>query len=277
MWSPAVGSEEKVLEASQVEAFGDALFDAMKSRRPMAKLSEAHPVMSLRDAYRIQQRFLDRRLQAGDRIIGKKIGLTSKAIQTALEVYQPDFGQLTHDMRYDDGETVDLDGLMQPRAEAELAFVLRRTLKGPGVTPMDVISATDHVRPCFEIVDTRFHDWKIRIQDTVADNASCGVFLLGEGRADPLDVDLSLAGLVIEKNGQLEATGAGAAVQGSPQNAVAWLANTLGELGIALEAGEIILSGAQAPLIQVADGDELHCAIAGVGTCTARFKGRALA
>lgn len=264
-----------MIDESQVAELGDALYEAMVSGRPTTKISEIAPESTITDAYNIQSRMLARRIAAGDEIVGRKIGLTSRAIQDALGVYQPDFGQLTRQMLYQNGDAIDLGRLMQPRAEAELAFVLKHDLRGPGVTVTDVIRATDYVTPCFEIVDTRFSDWKIRIQDTVADNASCGVFLLGEGRADLRDIDLSLAGLVIEKNGALHSTGVGAAVQGSPANAVAWLANTLGALGITLKAGEVILSGAQAPLIEVTDGDELIATIAGVGTCTARFKGRA--
>lgn len=263
-----------MIDNNRIAALGDALYEAMVSGAPTAKISEIEPESTIEDAYRIQLRMLERRLAAGDTVIGKKIGLTSRAIQDALGVYQPDFGQITRQMLHGNGDVIDLGRLMQPRAEAELAFVLKHDLIGPGITATDVIRATDYVCPCFEIVDTRFPDWKIRIQDTVSDNASCGVFLLGEGRADPRDIDLSLAGLVVEKNGALHSTGVGAAVQGSPANAVAWLANTLGRLGIALKAGEIILSGAQAPLIDLADGDELMAEIAGVGTCTARFRGR---
>lgn len=264
-----------MIDNNEVERLGDALHEALLSGRPAEKISTLWPESTIEDAYRIQSHLLARRIAAGDEVIGKKIGLTSRAIQDALGVYQPDFGQITRQMLHQDQDVIDLGRLMQPRAEAELAFILKRDLVGPGITQVDVIRATDYVCPCFEIVDTRFSDWNIRIQDTVADNASCGVFLLGAGRADPRDIDLGLAGLVIEKNGALHATGVGAAVQGSPANAVAWLANTLGRYGIALKAGEIILSGAQAPLIPLANGDELVATIAGVGTCTARFEGRA--
>lgn len=261
--------------ASDFDRLGDALYDALVTGNPVAKISEARPGSTVEDAYRIQQRIVARRLAAGDSIVGKKIGLTSRAIQQALGVFQPDFGQLTRAMMRTDGETIDLGELMQPRAEAELAFVMKDDLIGPGITATDVLRATDYVAACFEIVDTRFQDWKIRIEDTVADNASCGLFLLGEQRADPFSIDLALAGMVIERNGEVHATGVGAAVQGSPLNAVAWLANTLGGLGMPLRAGEIVLSGAQAPLMDIADGDVLTCELAGIGTCTARFSGKA--
>lgn len=265
-----------MLDQSRIDELGDMLFDAQRTRRPMEKIAALEPTSTLEDAYRIQSRMIARRVADGETIIGKKIGLTSKAIQDALGVYQPDFGQLTDAMLFKDGDTIDLSRLMHPRAEGELAFVLKEDLVGPGITATDVLRATDYVVPCFEVVDTRFPDWKIAIQDTVADNASCGVFVLGQEKVDPRDVDLRMAGLVVTKNDDVAATGCGAAVQGSPLNAVAWLANTLGSLGIPFKAGEVILSGAQAALVDVADGDTLSCEIAGMGKCSVTFAGKAL-
>lgn len=262
------------MDTTTIERLGDALYEAFVDRSTVAPLTEQAPEITLEDAYHIQERFIARRLGAGERIIGKKIGVTSKAVQDYLGVYQPDFGQLTSDMVFADGTTLDLDTLIQPKAEAELAFVLKEDLNGPGITAMDVIRATDYVVPCFEIVDSRIDDWKIRIQDTVADNASCGVYVLGNTKGDPRKLDLTLAGMVLEKNGELYSTGVGAAVQGSPANAVAWLANTLGELGIPFKAGEVILSGSQSQLVPVVDGDELVCTVGGLGSCSVKFSGR---
>ncbi|MBV2162984.1 MAG: fumarylacetoacetate hydrolase family protein, partial [Comamonas sp.] len=168
-------------------------------------------------------------------------------------------------------ESVDMDTLIQPKAEGEIAFVLKKTLQGPGVTAADVLAATEGVMACFEIVDSRIRDWKIRIQDTVADNASCGVFVLGDRLVDVRDVDLGTCGMVLEKNGEIVATGAGAAALGHPANAVAWLANTLGRLGIALEAGEVVLSGSLGIMVPVAAGDNLRVTIGGIGGCSVRF------
>jgi len=238
----------------------------------VAPLIGREPDMTIDDGYRIQQRMIARRLEAGERIVGKKIGVTSKPVQDLLGVFQPDFGQLTSAMHYEDGE-VPIGGLIQPKAEAELAFVLKRDLKGPGITAADVIRATDYVVPCFEIVDSRITDWKIKIQDTVADNASCGVYMLGKDRKKPTQVDLALAGMVLEMNGELFSTSVGAAVQGGPVNAVVWLANTLGALGIPFLAGEVILSGSQSTLIPAKVGDTLKCTIGGLGSCTVRFSG----
>jgi 2-oxopent-4-enoate/cis-2-oxohex-4-enoate hydratase len=259
---------------NQIQQYGDELYNAFVTRRTVAPLLQREPNITLEDAYRIQLRMIARRVEAGETIVGKKIGVTSKPIQDFLGVYEPDFGQLTSGMVYQEGQTIDLSQLIQPKAEAELAFVLKEDLVGPGITAMDVIRATDYVAPCFEIVDSRITDWKIKIQDTVADNASCGVYVIGNTRGDPRQLDITMAGMVLEKNGALFSTGVGAAVQGSPANAVAWLANTLGRLGIPFRAGEVILSGSQSVLVPVVDGDELVCTVGGLGSCRVKFSGR---
>lgn len=262
------------MELSTIERCGDELYNAWRERRVLAPLLERFPAITTEDAYRIQLHMVQRRVQAGETIIGKKIGVTSKPVQDMLGVYEPDFGQLTSGMVCTEADGVDLGGLIQPKAEAELAFILERDLTGPNITATDVIRATAYVSPCFEIVDSRIRDWKIKIQDTVADNASCGVFMLGAEKGDPRKLDLTLAGMVLHRNGELHTTSVGAAVQGSPINAVVWLANTLGRLGLPFRAGEVILSGSQSPLIPVTDGDELVCTIGGLGTCRARFHGK---
>lgn len=265
------------MNEDKIQHYGDALYEAWRARRTIAPLLEQEPDITLADAYRIQLRYIERRVAAGETIVGKKIGVTSKPVQDFLGVFQPDFGQLTSGMVYQEGDTIDLGSLIQPKAEAELAFVLKEDLQGPGITAMDVIRATDYVTPCFEIVDSRITDWKIKIQDTVADNASCGVYVLGKAKGDPRKLDITLAGMVLEKNGEIFSTGVGAAVQGSPANAVAWLANTLGELGIPFKAGEVILSGSQSALVPVVDGDELVCTVGGLGSCRVKFAGRSAA
>ncbi len=265
------------MDSNKIEQYGDELYLAFLHRTTVAPLLEREPDITIADAYKIQQRMVDRRVAAGEKIVGKKIGVTSKAVQDFLGVFQPDFGQLTSGMIYQEGDTIDLGNLIQPKAEAELAFVLKEDLKGPGITAMDVIRATDYVVPCFEIVDSRIKDWNIKIQDTIADNASCGVYVLGKTRGDPRVLDITMAGMVLEKNGELFSTGVGAAVQGSPANAVAWLANTLGALGIPFKAGEVILSGSQSALVPVADGDELVCTVGGLGSCHVKFSGRSAA
>ena len=259
------------MDANKINAYGDELYQALLDRSPVAPLTEREPAITIADAYQIQLRMIERRVKAGETIVGKKIGVTSKVVMQMLNVDQPDFGQMTSGMVFSEGEAIRADSMIAPRAEAEVAFVLKRDLLGPGVTAADVLRATDFVVPCFEIVDSRIRDWKIRIQDTVADNASCGVLTLGGVRKSPRQLDLALAGMVLEKNGDIVSTSAGAAVQGSPVNAVAWLANTLGRLGIPLKAGEIILSGSQSPLIPIKAGDNLHCSVGGLGGTSVRF------
>lgn len=260
------------MDQTRITSFGDALFDAMRSRTTIAPLTTQAPDISIDDAYLISRRFLERRLASGERVVGTKIGVTSKAVMTMLNVHQPDFGYLTDTMMFATGaEVVASRTLIAPRAEGEIAFILKRDLCGPGVTNADVMRATDFVMPCFEIVDSRITDWKIKIQDTIADNASCGVVVLGDRAVKPTAVDLSTCGIVVTLNGEIISTGAGAAALGSPVNCITWLANTLGARGVSLKAGEVILSGSLVPLQPVKPGDNMHMAIGGIGQCSVRF------
>jgi len=261
------------MEQGRLHALADELYDALRQRTTLAPLTTREPSITVDDAYRISSRLLERRVADGERVIGKKIGVTSKAVQQMLNVHQPDFGFLTDRMQVADGATVSLAraGLIQPRAEGEIAFVLKKDLSGPGVTREDVLAATDHVLPCFEIVDSRIRDWKIRIQDTVADNASCGVFVLGLQRVDPRSLDLAAVRLQMFRNGERAGEGLGSAVQGHPAEAVAWLANTLGAFGIPFLKGEVILSGSLAPLVPARSGDRFELSIDGLGGASVRF------
>jgi 2-oxopent-4-enoate/cis-2-oxohex-4-enoate hydratase len=230
-----------------------------------------YPALTIDDAYAISLDVLARRRRDGERVVGKKIGVTSKAVQDMLGVHQPDFGFLTDRMWIERDVDVAAENLIQPRAEAEIAFILNKGLKGPGVTADDVIAATEAIAPCFEIVDSRIADWKIGIVDTVADNASCGVFVLGEARADPREHNLPGLHVTVTKNGAPLSEGLGSAVQGSPAEAVAWLANTLGAYGVTLDAGDVILSGSLVPLENARPGDVFEMELHGVGACIARF------
>jgi 2-oxopent-4-enoate/cis-2-oxohex-4-enoate hydratase len=257
------------LSDEKTTLYGDELYDALVSRRPVAPLSARETGMTVVDAYRIQQRTMCRRLTGTDRVIGRKIGLTSLVIQRALGVDRPDFGQLLASMN--STGIVNTGELIAPKAEGEVAFLLKHDLAGPGVTAAGVLQATELVMPCFEVCDSRIRDWKIKLVDTVADNASAGRFVLGSQGRSPRDVELVTCGMVIYKNGSLECTGAGAAALGSPINCVVWLANALGALGSGLKAGELILSGALGPMIPVVAGDSLHLAIGGMGTASVHF------
>ena len=254
-----------------IHRLGDELFKALQGRHVVDPLTTRHPDITIEDAYRIQQRLMACRIAAGESIVGKKIGVTSTAVMNMLGVHQPDFGMLTDRMVFNDGDAIDASTLIQPKAEGEIAFILKRELRGPGVTAADVLGATEGVMACFEIVDSRIRDWKIKIQDTVADNASCGILVLGDRLVDPRDVDLVTCGMVLEKNGEVAVTGSGAATMASPLNAMAWLANTLGRLDIPMKAGEVVLSGALGAMVPVKAGDNLRVAIGGIGGCSVRF------
>ena len=256
---------------STAERYGEELFAALRERRTVPPLIARSEGLTIDDAYSISLDFLARRTAEGERVVGKKIGVTSKAVQDMLGVHQPDFGFLTDWMHVSGDIDVGAKKLIQPRAEAEIAFILRDGLRGPGITPEQVIEATEAIAPCFEIVDSRIDDWKIGIVDTVADNASCGVFVLGEARADPRDHDLPGLKVTVTKNGAPLSEGLGSAVQGDPAQAVAWLANTLGEYGVTLDAGDIILSGSLVPLEPAVAGDVFEMELHGVGGCTASF------
>ncbi|MFK4754800.1 2-oxopent-4-enoate hydratase [Oceanobacter antarcticus] len=260
------------MNEADIKQAGDELYNALVTRTTLRPLTERYPDITIKDAYHISLRMNERRIEAGERIIGKKIGVTSQAVQNMLNVHQPDFGYLTDKMAYSQGQEMPISELMiQPKAEGEIAFVLKKDLLGPGITNADVLAATDFVIPCFEIVDSRIENWQIKIQDTVADNASCGLFVLGDTAVSPLDVDLTTCGMVVEKNGSIISTGAGAAALGSPVNCVTWLANTLGEFGIPLKAGEVILSGSLVPLEPVKAGDFMSVTIGGIGSASVRF------
>jgi 2-oxopent-4-enoate/cis-2-oxohex-4-enoate hydratase len=263
-----------MLAESIIQQMADDLYTALRHQQMIAPLSEREPNMTVEDAYAVSSALLQKRISLdGEKVIGKKIGVTSKAVQNMLGVHQPDFGYLTDAMVVDESESLSLTTKMiQPRAEGEIAFVLKHDLIGPGITASDVLRATDFVVPCFEIVDSRIQDWKIKIQDTVADNASCGYFLLGAQAADPRKLDLSTVGMVVELNGQIVSTGAGAAALGSsPISCVVWLANTLGRFGVPLKAGEVILSGSLVPLQPVKPGDYMSVSIGGIGRTAVRF------
>lgn len=255
-----------------IKECGDELYQCIVDQTTTAPLTERFPEITIDDAYAISLRILERRLENGEKIVGKKIGLTSNAVQTMLGVNQPDFGFLTDAMVFNQGEIMPIsERLIQPRAEGEIAFVLKKDLKGPGVTNTDVLAATECVMPCFEVVDSRIAGWKIKIQDTVADNASSGLFILGDNAVSPREVDLRTCGMVVEKNGQIISTGAGAAALGTPLSCVAWLANTLGQFDIPLKAGEIILSGALVPLENVVAGDFMQVSVGGIGQASVKF------
>ncbi|MGP8049772.1 MAG: 2-keto-4-pentenoate hydratase [Desulfobaccales bacterium] len=253
-------------------AIAEDLYKAEMTTTGISPLTETYAGMTVEDAYAVQlEGIAIRRAKDGRTVVGKKVGLTSLAMQKMIGVNEPDYGHLFDHMLVREGEPVACSALLLPKVEGEVAFVLKRTLQGPGVTIADVLRATEGVMASIEIIDTRIRDWKIKLPDTIADNASSARFLVGSRLVPVETVDLRLVGMVLEKNGEVVSTGAGAAVFGHPAASVAWLANKLGEFGIALKEGEIILSGAFTAVVEAKPGDCFLVSFQGLGTVGARF------
>lgn len=251
------------------DAIADLLLGAYRSREGIAPLTPQHPDATIEDAYRIQQAQVAAWVADGAVVKGHKVGLASLAIQRQMGVHQPDFGTLTQEMFHAEHTPIPADTFMQPRVEPEIAFVLGRRLEGPGVTIADAVRAVDHVLPALEFVDSRIADWQIKIFDTIADNASSGGIVLGSQPRRIEDLDLRSMGCNLVINGEVVATGAGAAVLGTPLNALVWLANTLGPLGVTLEEGHVVLPGSMTRAYPVAPGDTIVAHMAGLGSVTA--------
>ncbi len=261
-------------DAELIQSLAKELRAAEESREPVAPLAGravGAAGLELADAYAIQQTNIALKLGAGDRVVGRKIGLTSKAMQTQLGVDQPDYGALLASMAVDNGGSVAVAELVQPRIELEIAFLLSRPLEGPGVSIAQVLAATDAVFPSLEIIDSRIADWKIGLVDTVADNASSGRFVLPSRLTPVRDLDLRLVGGVMEINGQLTSWSCGAAALGHPAACVAWLANALAQFGQRLEAGDIVLSGALDKSVPVAAGDAVRAEFDRLGSAAVQF------
>lgn len=257
---------------AQLGELAQMLARAERTRNPIGQFASAAGFeLSVADAYRVQLINVERRLRAGRRIIGQKVGLTSQAMQRMMGVDQPDFGHLLDDMVLRDGEDCRAGELIAPRVEPEIAFVLSKELRGPGITRADVIAATAYVTPAIEIIDSRIAGWKIGLADTIADNASSARIVLGETRTAADASDLSLVEMMLEKNGQVVERGKGAATLGHPAEAVAWLANKLAEFGKALEAGGLVMPGALCRAVDVGSGDVVTATFDRLGAVTVRF------
>jgi 2-keto-4-pentenoate hydratase len=247
-----------------------ALRDARRSGRPIAPISASFGIAGLEAAYEVAEINTRIRLAEGGRITGKKIGLTSRAVQQQLGVDQPDFGMLFDDMEFLHAQEVPVSRLMQPKAEAEVAFVVGRDL-GAGVPSWtEFLCAIAYALPAIEIVDSAIADWKITLADTVADNASCGLYVLGDQPVALGAVDLGELGMQMTRNGELVSVGSGAACLGHPLRAAFWLARTMAARGAGLKTGEVILSGALGPMVPVAAGDQIHIRMGALGSVGCR-------
>lgn len=255
-----------------LDKVAESLLEAERTKRAIAPLTEKYPDLKVEDAYRIQLDVMAKKVKQGSKVIGKKVGLTSVAMQQMLGVDEPDYGHLLEDMRVEDGGIVKVNDLLSPKVEAEIGFILGEDLKGPNVTFLDVLMATKYVVPTLEIIDSRIGDWKIKLVDTVADNGSSAKVVVGN-QVTPIDgIDLRTVGMVIFQNGEMADTGSGAAVLGHPAQAVAWLANKLYEFGIDLKAGELILPGALTKALPVQRGDQFSAHFGSLGSVSVTFE-----
>lgn len=259
------------LTDAQVKESADALWRAEETHDFIPPLTETYPDLSADDAYRVQELVLQYRLGSGRKVVGKKVGLTSVAMQKMLGIDTPDYGMIFDNMVLKDGAEVAIDSLQQPRVEPEITFFLKKTLKGPGVTLEDVMDATDYVVASLEVVGSRVADWKIKLADTIADNASHMAAVIGTRHVAVGDIDLVKEGLVFEKNGEELSRGTGEAVLENPANAVAWCANKLGEYGVPLNAGEFVMPGALVGMTPVERGDIVTAKFDNLGSVSIKF------
>jgi 2-keto-4-pentenoate hydratase len=252
-------------------ALAARLRNAQAERTPIAPVRGEIALDDVATAYAVQQANVDLRVRNGERIVGRKIGLTSLAVQKQLGVDQPDFGTLFASMAYGDSEPVPLSQLTQPKVEAEIALVLERDLTHEKHTFVDILRASAYALAAIEIVDSRIQSWDIRFVDTVADNASSGLFVLGSRPVPLRDVDISACEMTLASNGEVLSRGSGAACLGNPLNAAAWLADRMVQLGTPLRAGDVILTGALGPMVAVTQPGTFTAQIAGLGGVRATF------
>ncbi|MFC9761954.1 2-oxo-hept-4-ene-1,7-dioate hydratase [Rhodococcus jostii] len=269
--------ESDTLSAEAIADTARRLYEAEKTRVPIRQLSLQYPSMTIDDAYAVQRALVDLKAADGRSVRGRKIGLTSKVMQRAVSISEPDYGAIFDDMFFDDGGTVPAGRFIRPRIEVELAFILGEDLKGPGVTLYDVLSASEYVTPALEILDARVQmsdpeTGHLRtIVDTIADNAADAGIVLGGRVVKPMDVDLRWVSALLLRNGSIEESGVAAAVLNHPGNGVAWLANRLAPHGVPLRAGEVILAGSFTTPIFAEPGDTFVADYGPLGTVSCSF------
>ncbi|WP_418316133.1 2-oxo-hept-4-ene-1,7-dioate hydratase [Piscinibacter sakaiensis] len=264
-------------EAIEHAALARELHDAERTAVQIAQFSKRFPSMEMADSYAIQREWMKLKLADGRRVIGHKIGLTSRAMQLASQITEPDYGTLLDDMLLRDGSEIETARFIVPRFEVEFAFILARTLEGPNVSLFDVLNATDYVVPALELIDARIEQFDRvskaprKVLDTIADNAANAAIVMGGRPMKPDAVDWRWAGALLFKNGVIEESGLGAAVLNHPGNGVAWLANKLAPHGERLQAGEIVLGGSFTRPVPCAVGDVFHADYGPLGSISVRF------
>lgn len=258
------------MKGNNIERFAKELFQAQMSKVAIKPITKTDETLTIDDAYAIQLSNVSKMEENGHKISGKKIGLTSEGIQKQMGVNEPDYGHLYDTMDMVGGK-INTSNFLQPKIEGELAFVLKEDLYGKEISPEQVLKATDYVVAAFEIVDSRIENWNIKLIDTVADNASSGCYVLGDKKLSINEVDLLNIDMKLYKNGELIETGNSKAVLGNPAIAVAWLANRVGDYGVTLKKGDVILSGAFSAAPKAEKGDVFRAEFTDLGTVAAEF------
>lgn len=248
------------------------LAQAERSRAPIAPLTAGHPGIDVVDAYQIQLINIRQRVAEGARVLGHKVGLSSKAMQQMMGVDEPDYGHLLDEMQVFEGTPVRVANYLSPRVEVEVGFILAADLPGAGCTEDDVLAATEALVPSIELIDTRITDWKIALFDTIADNASSAGFVLGAARVPPADIDVTTIDAVLTRNGEVVAQGRSDAVLGNPLTAVAWLARKVESFGVRLRKGDVVLPGSCTRAIDARAGDEFVADFTGLGSVRLSFE-----
>ena len=242
-----------------IQLTAEQLLEAERTKQPIAPLTKTYENISTPDAYAIQLAQIHHKVNAGAKVKGLKIGLTSKAMQEMLNVYTPDYGFILDTMLYDEADALSPESFIQPKVEFEIAFVFDKELKGPNITVQDVIDATAYVVPAVEVIDSRIEDWNIKFEDTVADNGSSAGAILGEKHTSLKDIkDITNIPMVVNKNGEFLDESTSAAVLGNPLNAVVWLVNEVSTYGISIEPGMFVLSGALSKAVPFEAGDQFE-------------------
>lgn len=252
--------------------WGHRLYEARRDRKPIPPITDSEPEFTAVDAYAIQSAFVTEILGEGGKVVGYKLGLTSKPMQDMMGIDQPDYGPVLSSMVFEDGATVKVDEYIQPKVEAEIALVIAETLAGPAVTTEAAGRAIKGAEAAIEMVDSRIEGWKIKLVDTISDLASSAAIILGQDTVSLEGWDVRLCGMVVRRNGTVEATGAGAAALGNPVAAVAWLANTLAPFGVVLQPGHFVMTGALHRAFPVEKGDFVRADFDRLGAVTVEFQ-----
>ncbi|MGF1683970.1 2-oxo-hept-4-ene-1,7-dioate hydratase [Photobacterium minamisatsumaniensis] len=266
-----------MLTEEVIQQAANQLHNAEQHREQIKQLSLSHPTITIDDAYRIQKCWVEKKIAEGRNVIGHKIGLTSKAMQYSSQIDEPDYGTLLDDMLFEDGAKIPTDRFIVPRVEVELAFILKKPLKGPNVTIFDVLNATDYITPAIEIIDARSQSIDPesgrprKVFDTISDNAANAGLILGGRVIKPTEVDLRWVSALLYRNGVIEESGVAAAVLNNPANGIAWLANKLAPFDVTLEPGQIILAGSFTRPVPARAGDTFSVDYGPMGSITCQF------